>query len=90
MSKRKDECLFCKSRKCYTRVVSTTDNGKIYDELACSKHICDVEKDSDKKAPKVMKLFMSGTGRMKRGEDITNHLKEFEKYNDKPNKEVTK
>lgn len=90
MSKRKDECLFCTSRKCYTRVVSTADNGKTYDEVACSKHICDVEKNSDEVAPKVMKLFISSTGKLERGEDISDQLKELETYNDKPKLEGLK
>ena len=79
---RKEQCLFCTSRKCYTRIVST-DNGKTYDEVACSKHTSDVEKHSDKAAPKIMKLFMSSTGPLKRGEDISNSLKEIEKYSSK-------
>lgn len=79
MGKRKNECLFCTSRKCSTRIVSTEDNGKIYDEVACSKHSADLHKHSDAAAPKIMKLFMSSTGALKRGEDINSELEELKK-----------
>lgn len=75
MAKRKDECLFCKSRKCGERVVSVDDKGKTYDEISCEKHADDMNKDSDIKAPKVMKLFISSTGRLKRGD-----ISVFDKY----------
>lgn len=75
---RKDQCLFCYSRKCSNRIVSTEDNGKTYDEVACRKHFIDLEKDSDEKAPKVMKLHISSTANLKRGENITPMLKEME------------
>ena len=68
---RKDQCLFCKSRKCNTRIVSSEDNGKTYDEVACTRHSADLHKHSDVSAPKVMKLFISSTGALKRGEDIS-------------------
>ena len=64
MGKRKDECLFCTSRKCSERVVSSDDKGTTYDEIACSKHSSAMYKDSDEKAPKVMKIFISSTGRL--------------------------
>ena len=68
MKKRKDECLFCTSRSCYERVVSAEDDGKIYDEIACIKHVKGLHKHSDEKAPGVKKNFISCTGRLKRGE----------------------
>jgi len=80
MTKRKDECLFCTSRKCYERVVATEDNGKLYDEIACIKHVDELYKHSDETVPKVMRIFSSSTGRVKRGD-----LGIFESY-----KEVTK
>jgi len=67
MRKRKDECLFCTSRSCFERVVSSGDNGQLYDEIACPEHVKDMYKHSDRKAPKVMKHFISSTGRQKRG-----------------------
>jgi hypothetical protein len=69
MSKRKDACLFCKSRSCYERVVSS-DNGQTYDEIACPEHVKDMYKHSDRKAPKVMKHFISSTGRQRRGDPV--------------------
>ncbi|WP_312093408.1 hypothetical protein [Aminipila sp.] len=75
---RKDQCFFCHSRACYDRIVSSVDNGKTYDEVACRRHITDLEKHSDEKAPKVMKLFVSSTGKQKRGEDLKPMLEELE------------
>ena len=74
---RKNQCLFCTSRKCSTRIVSTEDNGKIYDEVACNKHSAQLHSHSDKFAPKIAKLFISSTGYLKRGVDITSNFKEF-------------
>lgn len=68
MKKRKDECLFCKSRSCYERVVSFEDKGQTYDEIACRNHVKELHKHSDEKLPKVMKIFSSSTGKQKRGE----------------------
>lgn len=67
---RKEQCLFCKSRKCYERVVSSEDGGKTYDEVACRKHAEKLREDSDVRAPGVMKYFISSTGTMRRGEDF--------------------
>lgn len=69
---RADQCKFCKSRNCHYRIVSSKDNGKTYDEVACSKHTHDLEKDSDEKAPRVMKIFQSVCGgTVKRGVNIS-------------------
>ena len=68
MKKRKDECLFCTSRRCYERVASSEDKGKTYDEIACIKHIENLYDDSDEKAPGIMKIFQSSTARQKRGD----------------------
>ena len=68
MKKRKDECLFCSSRSCYERVVSSYDNGKTYDEIACRNHVKELYKHSDEVAPKVMKYFITSTSRLKRRE----------------------
>ena len=62
--KRKDECIFCKSRMCYERVVSF---DKTYDEISCFNHIKELHKDSDIKALGIMKHFISSTGKIKRG-----------------------
>ena len=65
--KRKDQCLFCKRRKCYERVVSI-DGGKTYDEIACPDHVEQLHKHSDKHAPNIIKHFISSTAPHARGE----------------------
>ena len=67
MKRRKDECLFCFSRRCYERVVSTNDDGARYDEVACFKHVGLLHKHSDVNAEGVIKAFISSTGKLKRG-----------------------
>lgn len=71
---RKDQCFYCTSRRCYTRIVSSEDNGATYDEVACSRHSDALHTHSDITAPGVMKLFISGTGREKRGVEIESML----------------
>jgi hypothetical protein len=69
MKKRKDECLFCASRSCYTRIVRLVEPK--YDEVACSQHISELEKHSDEVLGRrngVMRNHISSTGRMKRCE----------------------
>jgi hypothetical protein len=69
MKKRKDECLFCSSRSCYSRIVRLV--APQYDEVACYKHVEDLEKHSDKVLGYkngVLRNHISSTGRMKRGE----------------------
>ena len=68
MKKRKDECLFCTSRKCGERVVSVDDEEEHYDEIACTKHMKDLHKHSDVKAPGIVKIFSSSTGRQVRND----------------------
>lgn len=70
MKRRKDECLYCNRRNCYERVVSSKDNGKTYDEVACIEHVEDLYKHSDLVAPKVMKYFISSTGKLRRGDEL--------------------
>lgn len=70
MKKCKDECLFCTSRSCFERIVSSDDNGKTYDEIACRNHIKELHKHSDETAPKVMKYFISSTSKLKRGKEF--------------------
>lgn len=62
--KLKNECLFCRSRFCYERVLS--DDGT-YDEIACKKHVTKLYEHSDEVAPKIMKTFISSTAIQKRG-----------------------
>lgn len=68
-NKRKDECLFCTSRNCHTRIYRR--DVPIYDEIACSKHVNDLEKHSDEMLGinnGIMRAYASGTGTYKRGE----------------------
>ena len=74
---RKDQCLFCNSRKCNTRIVSTTDNVITYDEVACNKHILLLEKNADQAVPKVIKLYQSRTSKLKRGAEIKGMLEKL-------------
>lgn len=62
---RKDECLFCKSRSCYDRVVAVDGS---YDEIACLDHIRKLNKHSDAAAPDVLKHFISSSAKQKRGQ----------------------
>lgn len=65
--KRKDQCFCCSSRKCKHRVISTSDNGKSYDQIACDKHwkflLRHAERCYDGKV-----TYMETTGRFTRGE----------------------
>ena len=69
MNKRKDECLFCSSRKCSTRIYRR--DVPIYDELACDKHIKELEKHAEETLGKnngILRHHVSGTGTYRRGE----------------------
>lgn len=61
------KCLFCGSRKCYTRIY-TRNLG--YDEVACDKHIKELERHSDETlgAPGTIRMHLSSTASLKRGE----------------------
>ena len=71
MAKRKDECLFCSKRSCSVRIVRLKE--PIYDEIACNKHISDLEKHCDSILGQnngVMRWHISSSGRVKRGEPV--------------------
>ena len=73
MNKRKDECLFCGSRKCHTRIVRLEEPS--YDEVACHKHIEELEKHSDavlgcKNGIYRNHISSCGTRKLRRGEII--------------------
>jgi hypothetical protein len=75
--KRKDECLFCGSRKCHTRIYRR--DIPIYDEVACPKHANELEKHSDKTLGiknGVYRNHLSGSRTYKRGEIYDWELKE--------------
>ena len=75
-----NQCLFCTSRRCYTRIVSINDFGKTYDEVACRKHSEMLYKHSDEIAQGVMKMYESSTGCLSRGTDITLAIKELQEF----------
>jgi len=70
MEKRKDECLFCGSRSCSTRIVRSSE-PPFYDEIACDNHVVALEKQSDEVLGShngIIRCHISSTGRLKRGE----------------------
>jgi len=68
MKKLVNECLFCRNRFCYERVVT---NDMSYDEIACNKHVKDLHKHSDTTLPGILKNFISSNCVMKRGVPFT-------------------
>ncbi len=73
--KRKDECLFCSSRKCYTRIVT---DDKRYDEISCGNHVIDMEKHSNNVLGRnngVMRWHVSSTGRVRRDDAVPHYDK---------------
>lgn len=61
--KRKDECDFCRSRKCHNRIVSYDLS---YDKIACKNHIEQLYEDS--KHIKGRDMF--STAKLRRGDNI--------------------
>lgn len=57
-------CAFCRSYACYERVF-TRDGA--FDEVACRRHIKELQKLSDIMLPGVSKVFSSSTGPQSRG-----------------------
>ena len=66
---RKNQCLFCSTRKCNHRVVSSDDKGKSYDEISCRRHRKDLLRHSDENY-KGMKIYMETTGSYCRGDEV--------------------
>jgi hypothetical protein len=80
MKKRKDECLFCSSRTCSTRIYRR--EIPIYDEIACGKHVSDLEKHSDEVLGTkngIMRTHVQTTGKFKRGEIYSWEIEAFKK-----------
>jgi hypothetical protein len=68
---KKTKCKFCNSLRCHTRIIS---EDKTYDEIACDKHIHDLESDSDKILGShngVMRTHISSSMTVKRGELVS-------------------
>ena len=62
---RKGQCKFCTSRSCYTRIV--TPDLK-YDEVACRRHIHELELDANKALNGALRCNESSTGKLYRGD----------------------
>ena len=66
MKKRKDECQFCSSRSCYTRIFR--EESPKYDEVLCNKHL----KEGHNKCNEVLgvgknlRTHQSSTGKLSR------------------------
>jgi len=72
MKKRKDKCLYCSSRACYTRIVRLETPE--YDEVACPRHVLDLERHSDTKLGTkngIMRCHISGCSKQTRGEMLS-------------------
>ena len=69
--KRKDECLFCTSRKCGLRIFRK-DNPH-FDEIACIRHYTELEMHADEvlggRGSGVMRTHMTTTGTYFRGQE---------------------
>lgn len=66
--KRKDECQFCKSRRCHKQIYRL--EAPLYDEVYCNKHCNEAEKACDEVLGKkngVMRTYRSSTGNLIRG-----------------------
>jgi hypothetical protein len=71
MKKRKDECIFCKSRSCYTRIVR--EIAPYYDEVACPEHVEQSQDRADEVLGRkngIYRHHISSTGKLRRGDKI--------------------
>lgn len=74
--KRKDECLFCSNRKCYTRIAREEEPR--YDEIACNSHILELERHSDEilgRQNGIMRWHITGNSQQKRHEELPKRAK---------------
>lgn len=72
---RKDQCLFCSSRKCDYRIV--TPDLK-YDEIACIRHSRQLEEHADNALNGALRCNLSTTGQVKRRDPYPITAKESE------------
>ena len=63
---RRDQCRFCFSARCYSRVVSL-DRRVDWDEVACRKHARELEALADEEIPGVYRTHISSTDPLARG-----------------------
>jgi|GEM_PF-1906884 len=61
--RRPNQCLFCTSRRCFTRIV--TEDGS-FDEVACARHVAALERHFDAGGRRTM-LHTSGSSKKRRG-----------------------
>jgi flagellar basal body rod protein FlgF len=69
MNKPSNECFKCKSRFCSSGIISVSDKGEKFNEIACTKHIDDLEEKADEVLGHdngVMRLSVSTTGGLSR------------------------
>ena len=63
---RRDQCRFCSSTRCYSRIVSL-DRRVEWDEVACRKHAQQLETLVDQEIPGVYRTHISSTDPLARG-----------------------
>lgn len=68
---RGDQCLFCGSRVCYCRIVS---EDLLYDEIACNRHIRQLEEHADSVLSGKIRNHISGTSKKVRGAPLMLNL----------------
>lgn len=65
--RRKDQCKFCTSRRCYNRI-ATPDLS--FDEVACRRHSRDLALYADMTLKGALRWNIDSTGTMKRGQSL--------------------
>ena len=67
--KRSNECFKCRNRFCANGIISTEDNGELFNEIACSKHTDDLHDYANAVLGKNngnLRLHISTTGTLSR------------------------
>ena len=67
--KRSNECFKCRNRFCANGIITTEDNGELFNEIACPKHTGDLYDYADEVLGKnngVYRLHISTTGTLSR------------------------
>jgi hypothetical protein len=68
--RRRDQCLFCTSRRCHTRIVA--DSRTLgFDEVACNRHVRELEQHADATLPKgAIRWHLTGNRPYWRGQPL--------------------
>jgi len=69
MIKASNECFKCGNRFCSTGIISVSDKGEKFNEIACAKHTDELYETADKVLGSnngVMRLHISTTGNLSR------------------------